>query len=93
MLKRQLYFPPSAATQTVVETGRGRALKITLSHDQATTQTTTFYDRDGNLLAEYQVHAMNSPYTITFQNRDAFSFENGLRVNTGNCRLNLLVVF
>lgn len=93
MNKHQLNFLPSPITQTVLDTGRGRALHITLSHNQPTTQTTRFYDRDGALLAEYQVHPYNCPYTITFSNRDAFSFENGLQVNTGSCTLNLVVVY
>lgn len=93
MLKHQRHFPPSPATQTVIDAGRGRALHITLSHTESTTQTVRFYDRDGALLAEYQVHPMNCPFTITFSNRDAFSFENGLQVNTGNCTLNLVVVY
>ena len=93
MNKHTLHFPPSPTTQTVLDTGGGRALHITLSHNQSTTQTVCFYDRDGVLLAEYQVHPMNCPYTLTFSNRDAFSFSNGLKVNTGACTLNLVVVY
>lgn len=93
MLKHTLHFPPSPITQTVLDTGRGRALHITLSHNESTTQATRFYDRDGVLLAEYLVHPMNCPYTITFSNRDAFSFENGLQVNTGSNTLNLVIIY
>lgn len=35
---------------------------------------------------------MRSPWSITFSNRDAFSFNDGLQVNTGNCACNLVLV-
>jgi hypothetical protein len=93
MKKYQLNFPPAVETQTILETGRGWALQITLSHSLEAAQTTTFYDREGVQLAQYIIHPSRCPYTITFRNRDAFSFENGLKVNTGGCVLNILLVY
>jgi hypothetical protein len=93
MKKHQLYFPPNPATQTVVDTGPGRALHITLSHKEDTTQAVSFYDRAGNQLAHYELHPLGSPYSLTFANRDAFSFEDGLRVNTGKCAVNVVIVY
>jgi hypothetical protein len=91
--KNQFNFPASPATQTVMDTGCGRALKITLSHKETDTQTVRFYDRNGLVLAEYHVHPQNCPFTITIQNRDSFDFSNGLKVNTGACSLNLILVY
>jgi len=51
MKKYQLNFPPAVETQTILETGRGRTLQITLSHSLEAAQTTTFYDREGVQLA------------------------------------------
>jgi hypothetical protein len=90
MKKHILNLGPSPATQTILDTGRGKVARVTLSHGEETTETVTFYDRDGVQLAQYKLHPMGSPWSITFANRDAFSFENGLRVNTGNCTMNLV---
>jgi hypothetical protein len=89
----QLYFSPSPATRTICDACRGHLLRMTISHDQSATQSVSFYDRSGVLLAQYLVHPNQSPYTIKFSNRSPFQFRDGLLVNTGNCVVNLLLVY
>ena len=93
MKKYQLHFSPSPLTQPVFDTGGGKVARITVSHDAEGTQPVTFYDREGKQVAHYQVHPMRSPWTITYANRDSFSFTNGLQINTGNCTVDLLVIY
>jgi hypothetical protein len=89
----QLFFSPSPATRPICETCRGHVIRLTISHDQDTAQSVTFYDRSGVQMAQYLVHPNQSPYTIKFSNRSPFLFKDGLSVNTGNCVVNLLVIY
>lgn len=93
MIKHRLCLGPSPAIQEILEVGRGIALTITISHSEDTPQHVAFYDREGNLLAEYQVHPMRSPWSITYANRDSFKFNNGLKVFTGACTVNLTLAY
>jgi hypothetical protein len=93
MIKHTLTFPPSPTTQTILETGAGRALRITLAHNLPTRQVVVFYDRDDRLIKEFEMFPLELPYTLTFANRESFAFDNGLKVNTGNCKVDLLIAY
>lgn len=85
-------FPPSPETQMIVPSGPGKVLHVTISHNVSTSEKVVFYDREDKLLAHYLVHPLNSPYTITYSNRDVFSFFDGLQINTGACSVNVILL-
>ena len=54
----------------------------------------TFYLADGlTKLAEYAVAPGQSPYTLTFEAGYPLWFDDGLKVMTGNCVVNLIIVY
>lgn len=89
MVKYNLSFPASPKIQTVFEAGSGRLIRVTLTHDQPTPQVVYFYDRLGQLIKEYQMPSFSLPATLSFANRDAFTFDDGLKILTGNCEVTL----
>ena len=93
MLSHLLTYTASALTQVIRDTGRGHVDRITINHAETTAQTVSFYDRDGVLLAQYQVHPNRSPFVVDFGRQRPMWFTNGLSINTGNCIVSLTVVF
>ena len=54
-------------------------------HAQSTyPQVIAFYDRHNLRIMEYEMRPIGFPCAITLANRDAFTFDNGLKVNTGH---------
>jgi hypothetical protein len=86
-------FSASPATQTIRDTGRGHVDRIVINHAETTAQTVSFYDRDGLLLAQYQVHPNRSPFVVDFGGRRPMWFTNGLSINTGPCVVSLVIVY
>jgi len=93
MVRLKLTFPPSQTIQTIVEAGAGRVISVTLTHDLPAPQVIAFYDRHNLRIMEYEMRPIGFPCAITLANRDAFTFDNGLKVNTGHCELQLAVAY
>ena len=93
MLSHLLTYLASASTQVIRDTDRGHVDRITINHAETTAQTVSFYDRDGVLLAQYQVHPNRSPFVVDFGRQRPMGFTNGLSINTGNCVVSLVVVY
>jgi hypothetical protein len=88
-----LTLPASPATQTVRDGGRGYVASMAISHSQATAQAVTCYDRDGVKLAEYIVAPGASPFSQVFPAHAPMWFHEGLLINTGDCVVNMVIVY
>jgi hypothetical protein len=93
MISHQVTYPASVTTQVIRDTGRGHVDRIVISHEETSTQTVSFYDRDGVLLSQYQVHPNRSPFVVDYGRQRPMWFTNGLSINTGSCVVSLVVVY
>ena len=89
----RLTFSPNPASQVVRPGGRGYITLMTISHAESTAQAVTLYDKDGAALASYTVAPGASPYTLVFPLPRTFWFTNGLLLHSGNCQVNLFIVY
>lgn len=93
MRTHTVVYQSSPSTQIVRASGRGYIALLTISHSASAAEIVSFYDSADNLLARYEVSPSASPFTIAFPARRPFWFSNGLKVNTGDCVVNMTVVY
>ena len=89
----RLTFSANPASQVVRPGGRGYITLMTISHAESSAQAVTLYDKDGAALASYTVAPGASPCTIAYPLPHTFWFTNGLLLHSGNCVVNLFIVY
>ena len=89
----RLTFSANPASQVVRPGGHGYITLLTISHAESSAQAVTLYDKDGTPWRATPWRSGASPCTIAYPLPHTFWFTNGLLLHSGNCVVNLFIVY